>query len=108
MSRLADDGARVLVTAKCSRRHHVLAEYVAVPAGEWPLRVRDQLEKPRTPEDPHWDRVFGSLGVVGNGLSVTTRCPCGRAHLLNLTELETAAAAGKSVVIVDPVRGSMP
>jgi hypothetical protein len=99
---------RVLVTAKCESRHHVLGELLAVPDGlvvrvRQPAsgravggRIRDKRGRAL------FEPLYDSEGDPSK--SYPAMCGCGVTHLVSASELERARARGASVVIVAPMR----
>lgn len=99
---------RVLVTAKCESRHHVLGELLAVPDGPV-VRIRHlatgravggrvRKQRGRALFEPLYD----SAGDPSMTYAAT--CGCGVAHLVSAAELDRAHTRGESVLIVAPMR----
>jgi hypothetical protein len=99
---------RVLVTAKCESRQHVLGELLAVPEG-LVVRVRHlaagrpaggRIRKKRG--NSLFEPLYDSDGNPSK--SYPAMCGCGVTHLLSASDLDRARARGASVVIVSPMR----
>jgi hypothetical protein len=96
--------ARVLVTAKCRSRHHVLAELLAVGGS---LTVRVPSPAAGRAEDGRIHNKPGSQLVepLGDGsMSYPAVCGCGVTHVVSAGTLERARVAGEPIVVIDPMR----
>jgi hypothetical protein len=99
---------RVVVTAKCESRHHVLGELLAVPDG-LVIRVRHPAAGRTVGGRVHnkrgralFEPLYDSQGDPS--MSYPAMCACGVTHLVSASDLERARARGAPVVIVAPVR----
>jgi hypothetical protein len=124
---------RVLVTVRCRRKGHVLAELSAGVYGQRVLRMhhhsvlsieRDgQVRQVRLPPGLAggppltWEETLSGPRDTSNGpyepWPVTdpdgiaiypVACACGRPHLVSVADLAAAAASGEPVVIAAPMR----
>jgi hypothetical protein len=95
---------RVLVTAKCSDRHHVLAKLLAAD-GQLAIWVRNPAVGRAKGTRIHNKRGDELQEPLGNGsMSYPAVCGCGVTHLVSAGTLERARVAGESIVVIDPMR----
>jgi hypothetical protein len=99
---------RVLVTAKCESRHHVLGELLAVRDG-LVVRVRHPAAGRAVGGRIHNKRgkaLFEPLYDTDGdpSMSYPAMCGCGVTHLVSASDLDRARARGATEVIVAPMR----
>jgi hypothetical protein len=108
---------RVLVTARCRRKGHVLAEFTATAVGR-AVHIRQPLTSYRDGDGQvvRADHDGGPLadasgepfrldrGMLSGGESYRAGCPCGRPCLVRRGDLEAAEAAGKTAIFLHPMR----
>jgi hypothetical protein len=96
---------RVLVTARCRHKGHVLAELL-ITGGRRAAVVRGRGDPRGALADAAGEiaRLDQGEGLGGEGASHRVTCACGRPHLVREADLETARVAGEPVVIIDPMR----
>jgi hypothetical protein len=113
---------RVLVTVRCRRKGHVLAELAVTGDGQRVLRVchhlvllidEDGQVKPgnRVPGPPlwhshDWEARAANLVTVPHSAppGFPASCACKRPHLVSAADIEAAVVAGEPVVITGPMR----
>jgi hypothetical protein len=102
-----------LVTVRCRRKGHVLAELAATGDGHRVLRMRHHAILHITADG----QVGQQPGVPGPGLwhlsdweardsaaSYPVACACRRVHLVSVADVEAATAAGQPSVAAAPMR----
>lgn len=95
---------RVLVTAKCSGRHHVLAELLAEDR-QLVVRVPRHAAGRAGGGRVHNKRGGEVTEPLGDSsMSYLAVCGCGVTHVVSARVLERARVAGESIVVIDPMR----
>jgi hypothetical protein len=110
---------RVLVTVRCRRKGHVLAELAATGEGGRVLRMRHHAvlligEDGRVRQQPGvhgGDPLWHSLPWPPPGGAaaypeyfLTVSCACGAPYVVNAADLEAASVNSVTAVIADPMR----
>ena len=106
---------RVLVTVRCPRKGHVLAELAPGGDGRRVLRMRHHAvlliaedgsvaQQHLPPGTPSGGGLWHSADWETRAASYPVTCPCRRPHLVNVVDIEAAETAGKSTVLASPMR----
>jgi hypothetical protein len=106
---------RVLVTVRCRRKGHVVAELAVTGEGRRFLRMRHHAvlliaEDGSVRQQPQPSGVPSGGGLWHEGdwetraASYPVTCACRRPCLVRTADIEAACAAGKSTVVAGPMR----
>jgi hypothetical protein len=107
--------ARVLVTVRCPRKGHVLAELAAGGDGRRVLRMRHHAvlfiaedgsaaQQHLPPGTPSGGGLWHSHDWETRAASYPVTCACRRPCLVVTADIEAADTAGKSTVVAGPMR----
>ncbi len=98
---------RILVTARCCRKGHTLAELAVTEDGVRFVRVRHHRAVTDVNDPGYIPRAGVYDYLVTDARFVTMRCSCGP-YRVSIAGLEAAAADGVPVILAEPKRDSMP
>lgn len=104
---------------RCRRKGHLLAELAVTGEGKRVLRMRHHAvlhiaadgqvsQQPGSSGPGLWHLSDWETETRDSAARYPVACACRRIHLVNIADVEAAAAAGKSSVVAAPVRPGQP